>query len=53
MQIYSGLKEFNDILTGLESNKRQFQQEGLPLYQITPGTQRRVDKFKEQFQSKE
>ncbi len=52
MQIYSGLKEFNDILTALESNKRQFQQEGLPLYQITPGTQRRVDKFKEQFQSK-
>lgn len=53
MQIYSGIKEFNDILTTLESNKRQFQQEGLPLYQITPGTQRRVDKFKEQFENKE
>lgn len=53
MQIYSGIKEFNDLLTGLESNKRQFQQEGLPLYQITPGTQRRVDKFKEMFENRE
>lgn len=53
MQIYSSFKEFNDLLTGLESNKRQFHQEGLPLYQITPATQRRVDKFKEQFENKE
>lgn len=50
MQIYSSLKEFNDIFAGLESNKRQFQQEGQPIYQITPGTQRRVDKFKEKFE---
>lgn len=49
MQIYSGNKEFNDILTALDGNKRQFSQEGLPIYQITPGTQRRVDKFKEKF----
>lgn len=53
MQIYSSFKEFNDLLTGLESNKRQFHHEGLPLYQITPATQRRVDKFKEQFENKE
>lgn len=50
MQIYSSLKEFNDIFAALESNKRQFQQEGQPVYQITPGTQRRVDKFKEKFE---
>lgn len=49
MQFYTGMKELNDMMNALDANKRQFQQEGLPLYQFTPGTQRRVDKFKEKF----
>lgn len=49
MQIYSGLKEFNDMHSALDGNKRSFSHEGLPTYQTTIGTNRRVDKFKEKF----
>jgi len=49
MSVYSGMKEFNELMNSLDMGKRQFQQEGLPVYQFTPATQRRVDKFKEKF----
>jgi hypothetical protein len=49
MMVYSSIKEFNETMTSLDTKKRSFEEEGQPLYQITPGTAKRVDRFKEKF----
>lgn len=51
MTLYSSKKEFNDALTAIDPAKRVFEEKGMPNYTLAIGTKRRVDKFKEAFQS--
>lgn len=53
MTLYSSKKEFNDAISAIDPAKRVYEEKGMPNYSIALGTKRRVDKFKEAFQSEE
>lgn len=53
MTLYSSVKEFNDAISAIDPSKRVYEEKGMPNYSIALGSKRRVDRFKEAFQSEE
>src|SRR5690606_853815 len=53
LQVYSSLKEFNDLVNSIDPAKKQFTADGQPTYSFTISSQRRVDRFKEQLGAEE